>query len=176
MNLGWAWFFLLLATYPWLLGVDLLSDSVATTGVGLFASGAAIIAPCRRLRRWQAVLFSACIGFLFESLRPIPDGSVALLLVLAAIYLTSNRDEIRDLPRMFRGAVAVNALACTGWFLASALAHRQQVPVASLHFVGQWLLHLLAATTLAVLLLVPLASIQNYAMDKAGVPQPDEAA
>lgn len=175
MSLGWAWFFLLLATYPWLLGVDLLSDSIAATGVGLFASGAAIIAPCRRLRRWQAVLFSACVGFLFEALRPIPDGSLALTLVLAAIYLTSNRDDIRDLPRMFRGAVLVNALACTTWFLAASLQHVKQVPPASLHFVGQWLLHLLAATALAVVLLVPLAAAQNFAMDKAGVPQPDEA-
>jgi hypothetical protein len=176
MSLSWAWLFLLLATFPWLLGVDLLSDSIATSGVCLFISGAAIIAPCRRLRRWQAVLFSACVGFLFEALRPIPDGSLALLLVFAAIYLTSHRDAMRDMPRMFWAAVLVNGLACTAWFIAAGLAHLKEVPLLSLHFLGQWLLHLLLATILAVLLLVPLALVQNFAMDKIGVPQPDEAA
>jgi hypothetical protein len=175
MSLSWAWLFLLLATFPWLLGVDLLSDSMAASGVCLFISGAAIVAPCRRLRRWQAVLFSACVGFLFESLRPIPDGSLALLLVLAAIYLTSHRDEIRDMPKMFAAAVLVNCLACTTWFLAAGLAHTKDVPLISLHFLGQWLVHLLLATILAVLLLVPLALVQNFTMDKAGVPQADEA-
>ncbi len=176
MSLGWAWVLVLLATYPWLLGVDLLGDAVATTGIGLCVSGVAIVAPCRRLRRWQAVLFAAAVGFLFEALRPIPDGSLALVLVFAAIYLTSHRDEIRDLPRMFAAAAAVNALACTVWFVAAALPHAQQVPLLSMHFLGQWLLHLLVATTLAVLLLAPLAMTQDFAMDKAGVPQPDEAA
>lgn len=176
MTLSWAWLFLLLATFPWLLGVDLLSDAMAASGVCLFISGAAIIAPCRRLRRWQAVLFSGCVGFLFESLRPIPDGSLALLLVFVAIYLTSHRDEIRDTPKMFGAAVVVNALACSAWFIAAGLAHRKEVPLLSLHFLGQWLLHLLLATILAVLLLVPLTLVQNYAMDRVGVPQPDEAA
>lgn len=176
MSLGWAWVLVLLATYPWLLGVDLLGDAVAATGVGLCVSGVAIVAPCRRLRRWQAVLFAAAVGFLFEALRPIPDGSLALVLVCAAIYLTSHRDEIRDLPRMFAAAALVNALACTAWFVAAALPHAKQVPLLSMHFLGQWLLHLLVATTLAVLLLAPLAMTQDFAMDKAGVPQPDEAA
>ncbi|MEY3830102.1 MAG: hypothetical protein RL636_1803 [Verrucomicrobiota bacterium] len=175
MSLSWAWLFLLLATFPWLLGVDLLSDAMAASGVCLFISGAAIIAPCRRLRRWQAVLFSGCVGFLFESLRPIPDGSVALLLVFVAIYLTSHRDAIRDLPKMFAAAVVVNALACSAWFIAAGLAHTKEVPLVSLHFLGQWLLHLLLATILAVLLLVPLTLVQNFAMDRIGVPQPDEA-
>lgn len=175
MSLSWAWFFLVLATFPWLLGVDLLSDALATSGVCLFVSGAAIIAPCRRLRRWQAVLFSACVGFLFEALRPIPDGSLALLLVGAAIYLTTHRDEIRDMPKMFWAAVLVNGLACTTWFVAAGLAHLKQVPLFSLHFLGQWLVHLLLATIMAVLLLVPLTLVQNFAMDKVGVPQPDEA-
>lgn len=174
MSLSWSWLFLLLATFPWLLGVDLLSDAMATSGVCLFISGAAIIAPCRRLRRWQAVLFSACVGFLFESLRPIPDGSLALLLVLVAIYLTSHRAEIRDMPKMFGAAVLVNGLACTAWFIAAGLAHMKEVPLLSLHFLGQWLLHLLLATILAVLLLVPLTLVQNFAMDKVGVPPPDE--
>ncbi len=175
MSLSWAWFFLVLATFPWLLGVDLLSDAFATSGVCLFVSGAAIIAPCRRLRRWQAVLFAACVGFLFEALRPIPDGSLALLLVGAAIYLTAHRDEIRDMPKMFWAAVLVNGLACTTWFVAAGLAHLKQVPLFSLHFLGQWLVHLLLATIMAVLLLVPLTLVQNFAMDKVGVPQPDEA-
>jgi hypothetical protein len=70
----------------------------------------------------------------------------------------------------------VNGLACTAWFIAAGLAHLKEVPLLSLHFLGQWLLHLLLATILAVLLLVPLALVQNFAMDKIGVPQPDEAA
>ena len=175
MSLSWAWLFLLLATFPWLIGIDLLSDAMATSGVCLFISGAAIIAPCRRLRRWQAVLFSACIGFLFESLRPIPDGSLALLLVLVAIYLTSHRGEIRDMPKMFWAAVLVNGLTCTAWFIAAGLAHTKEVPLLSLHFLGQWLVHLLLAIILAVLLLVPLTLVQNFAMDKVGVPPSDEA-
>ena len=108
-------------------------------------------------------------------MRPIPDGSLALLLVLAAIYLTSHRDEIRDMPKMFWAAVLVNGLACTVWFIAAGLAHLKEVPLLSLHFLGQWLLHLLLATILAVLLLVPLALVQNFAMDKIGVPKPNEA-
>jgi len=176
MSLSWVWLFLLLATYPWLLGVDLLSDSFATSGVTLFASGVALIAPCRRLRRWQAVLFAACVGFLFEALRPIPDGSLALLLVLVAIYLTSHRELLRDTPKMFLAAILVNTLACTGWFFAAGLAHSKQVPLLSLHFLGQWLLHVLLAIILATLLLAPIAVAQNFAMDKAGLPQPDEAA
>jgi len=176
MTLSWAWFILLLATYPWLLGVDLLSDAFASSGISLFISGAVLIAPCRRLRRWQAVLFAGAVGFLFEALRPIPDGSLALLLVLVAIYLTSNRELLRDTPKMFLAAIAVNTLACTGWFVAAGLAHLKQVPLLSTHFLGQWLLHLLLAIILATLLLTPIALAQNFAMDKAGVPQPDEAA
>lgn len=176
MSLSWAWLILLLATYPWLLGVDLLSDTMATSGVTLFISGAALIAPCRRLRRWQAVLFAACVGFLFEALRPIPDGALALLLVLVAVFLTSHRDLLRDTPKMFLAAIAVNTLACTAWFVAAGLAHTKQVPLLSLHFLGQWLLHVLLAIILATLLLAPLAMAQNFAMDKAGLPRPDEAA
>lgn len=175
MSLSWAWFFLLLATYPWLLGVDLLTDSVATTGVGLFIAGAVMIAPCRRLRRWQAVLFAAGIGFLYEALRPIPDGSVAIVLVFGAIFLTSNRAIIRDLPMMLRGALLLNILACTSWFLATAWRYQNQVPLLSLNFLGQWLLHLLAATILALLLFVPIVLVQNFTMDKVGIPQADEA-
>lgn len=175
MSLSWTWFFLLLATYPWLLGVDLLTDACAGTGVALGISGVVIIAPCRRLRRWQAVLFAGCVGFLYEAMRPVPDGSVALVLVVGAIFLTSNRPSIRELPLMFRGAILMNSLACTGWFIASGLRHQAEVPLVSMHFLGQWLLHLMCAAILAVLLLVPIALVQNFTMDKAGVPRADEA-
>ena len=121
MNLSWAWLFLLLATFPWLLGVDLLSDSIAASGVCLFISGAAIIAPCRRLRRWQAVLFSACVGFLFEARRPIPLGTLPFLLAGLSIFLTSNRILLRNTPLVLRGAVLCNTLACTAWFTAAGL-------------------------------------------------------
>ncbi len=174
MSLSWAWFFLLLATYPWLLGVDLLTDASAGAGVGLCISGAVIIAPCQRLRRWQGVLFAASVGFLYEAFRPVPDGSVALVLVVGAIFLTSNRPFIRDLPFMFRGAILMNSLVCTSWFVASALHHQAQIPLLSLHFLGQWLLHLLCAAVLAIFLLVPIAIVQNFTMDKVGVPKADE--
>ena len=76
---------------------------------------------------------------------------------------------------MFGAAVVVNDLGCSAWFIAAGLAHTADVPLLSLHFLGQWLLHLLLATILAVLLLVPLTLVQNFAMDRVGVPQPDEA-
>ena len=65
----WAWFIVLLATLPGLWVADLLTDSLAGTNLVVFISGAAIVAPCRRLKRWQAVIFAACVGFLFVARR-----------------------------------------------------------------------------------------------------------
>ena len=110
--MGWAWLILLLATYPWLLGADLASDTLASSSLVVFVSGTCLIAPSRRLKRWQCVLFAAGLGFLFEARRPIPDGTLALTLVAVAIFLSSNRPLLRSTPRMLQGAAIVNVATC----------------------------------------------------------------
>jgi len=102
MTMGWAWLILLLATYPWLLGADLASDALASSSLVFFVSGACLIAPSRRLKRWQMILFAGCLGFLFEARRPIPDGALALSLVAAAIFLSTQRQHLRNTPGMLR--------------------------------------------------------------------------
>jgi len=164
--MGWAWLFLVLATYPWLLGADLASDVLASSSLVLFISGACLIAPCRRLRRWQCVLFAGCMGFLFEARRPIPDGSVALTLVAAAIFLSSNRPLLRNTPGMLRAAVIVNLLACLSWFVCAAIVS----PGGGVEPYGVRLAQLRAAAVAAAVALMPVALTQNAAMDRLGVP------
>jgi hypothetical protein len=166
----WAWFIVLLATLPCLWLADLGSDVLARHSLVLFISGAALVAPCRRLKRWQAVLFAACVGFLFEARRPIPAGTLAFLLAGVSIFLTSNRLLLRNTPLVLRGAVICNTLACTAWFTASAL-RANAVPAQGLSFfLGQLLLQVGLAAVTALLVFVPLALIQDAAMDRAGVP------
>jgi len=168
--MGWAWLFLVLATYPWLLGADLASDVFASSSLTIFVSGACLIAPSRRLRRWQAVLFADFLGFLFEARRPVPDGSVALALVAAVIFLSSNRQLLRNTPGMLRAAVIVNVLACLCWYLGAAFA----APVAANVPSGQLILQLLVAALVGVIILLPVALTQNAAMDRLGVPPTPE--
>lgn len=164
--MGWAWLILLLATYPWLLGADLASDTLASSSLVFFISGTCLIAPCRRLKRWQAVLFAACLGFLFEARRPIPDGALALSLVAVAIFLSSNRQLTRTTPGMLRAAAIVNAGACLIWFLASSYGS----PASSAEPAGQLLLQLLLAGVVGTIGLIPIALTQNAALDRLGVP------
>lgn len=164
--MGWAWLILLLATYPWLLGADLASDALASSSLVVFVSGACLIAPARRLKRWQCVLFAAGLGFLFEARRPIPDGALALALVAVAIFLSSNRALLRSTPRMLQGAAVVNVGACLTWFVAAAIAADAPADGAFGHLFGQ----LLLAGVVGALGLIPVALTQNAAMDRLGVP------
>jgi len=168
--MGWAWLILVLATYPWLLGADLASDALASSSLVFFITGTCLIAPCRRLRRWQAVLFAACLGFLFEARRPIPDGIVAFALVAVAIFLSSNRQHLRTTPGMLRAAAAINIIACLVWFVAAAYA----APVAGADLAWQLILQLLIAGFVGTVGLIPIALTQNAAMDRFGVPPAPE--
>ena len=170
MTMGWAWLILALATYPWLLGADLASDVFASSSLTLFVSGACLIAPSRRLRRWQAVLFAAFLGFLFEARRPVPDGTVALVLVASVIFLSSNRQLLRNTPGMLRAAVIVNVFACLFWYLGAAFL----APVVAVDPFGQFCLQMLVAGLLGVVVLLPVALTQNAAMDRLGVPPAPE--
>lgn len=168
--MGWAWLITLLATYPWLLGADLAGDAFAPSSLAVFLSGAALIAPCRRLKRWQCVLFAASVGFLFEARRPIPDGALALALVAGAIFLSSNRALLRSTPRMLQGAVIVNVAACLVWYLAAAAGAEAPGAAAS----GQLFLQLVLSGVVGAAGLIPLALTQNAAMDRLGVPPAPE--
>lgn len=168
--MAWAWFILLLATLPCLWMADLLSDALSGHNLVLFISGVAIVAPCRRLKRWQAVLFAACVGFLFEARRPIPSGTLPFLLAGVSIFLTSNRMLLRNTPMVLRGAVICNTLGCTAWFTSAGLR-------AGALARGEWsdallplLLQVGLAAVVAVLVFIPLALIQDAAMDRVGLP------
>ena len=168
--MGWAWLILLLATYPWLLGADLASDTLASSSLVFFISGTCLITPCRRLKRWQAVLFGTCLGFLFEARRPIPDGVLALSLVAVSIFLSSNRHLMRNTPGMLRAAGIVNVGSCLIWFIASSYGS----PVPAGDLTGQLLLQLLLAGVVGTFGLIPIALTQNAAMDRLGVPPAPE--
>lgn len=147
-------------------GADLASDALASSSLVVFVSGACLIAPARRLKRWQCVLFAAGLGFLFEARRPIPDGALALALVAVAIFLSSNRALLRSTPRMLQGAAVVNVGACLTWFVAAAIAADAPADGAFGHLFGQ----LLLAGVVGALGLIPVALTQNAAMDRLGVP------
>lgn len=168
--MGWSWLILLLATYPWLLGADLAADTLASSSLAVFVSGACLVAPCRRLRRWQGVLFAAALGFLFEARRPIPDGALALTLVAVAIFLSSNRALLRSTPRMLQVATLVNVGACLVWYAGAAFASG----ASSDGIFGHLFVQLLLAGVVGAVGLVPIALTQNAAMDRLGVPPAPE--
>ena len=172
--MGWAWLILLLATYPWLFAADLASDFTASSGLVIFISGACIVAPCRRLRRWQSVPFAACVGFLFEARRPIPDGALALFLAGAAIFLTSDKQVIRNTPRMLRAAAASNAAACLIWFTFAAGAAGQLGGAKFFSFIPQLIIPVVLAAVTGVVIYIPVSLVQNAAMDRMGIPPASE--
>jgi len=163
--MGWAWLILLLATYPWLLGADLVGDVISSSALVCFITGACLIAPCQRLPRWQCVLFAAGAGFLFEARRPIPDGLLALSLVAAAIFLSSNRPMLRSFPRALQAAAIVNGGACLCWLAGVAYGSPGDIDGLSGHAVTQFAFALL----LGFLALAPVAATQHAVMNRLGV-------
>jgi hypothetical protein len=168
--MGWAWLIMLLATYPWLLGADLASDVLARGGFVVFISGVCIVAPCRRLRPIQAIPFAACVGFLFEARRPIPDGVLAFTLVAISIFLTANKPLLRNAPGLLRGAIISNTLACTAWAAATALVLSTTEAPSSNSTLTHFALQVALAALIGAALYIPISLVQNYAMDRIGVP------
>jgi len=168
MSILWTWFFLILATYPWLFVADLVSSTLASSGLNYFITGAALIAPCRRLKRWQAVLFAGCVGFMFEAYRPIPNGTVAISLVMLAILLGNYRSYLRTNLGMIQAAVVVNAVAAIIWFTASA--YLCEAPTDIYNSIYQGAIQGTLSGLLGLVIIMPLATTQNWIMDLMGVP------
>lgn len=170
MTLTWAWLILFLATYPWLIAADLLGSTLSSWNLVFYLSGLVIVTPCRRLRRWQAILFSATIGFTFESFRPIPQGTLAFLLVFLAIIISSFPELFRDRARLRQAAVLTNTVSCLVWYLAIAFTMREQISESLWSFLYNLTPQLLLAATLAFLFFNPLSVYQNRMMDKLRIP------
>ena len=168
MSIPWAWFFLILATYPWLFVADLLSSTLAGTGLSYFITGATLIAPCRRLKRWQAVLFAGCVGFMFEAYRPIPSGTVAISLITIALLLGNYRSHLRTTLATVQAATLVNGLAALIWFSAAAHASDAQSDVYNLIY--QATIQATVSGLMGLLVIIPLSTTQNWIMDSIGVP------
>jgi hypothetical protein len=168
MSIPWAWFFLILATYPWLLAADLLSSTLATTNLCYFVTGAALVAPCRRLKRWQAVLFAGCIGFIFETYRPIPSGTVAISLIFIAIILGNYRSHLRSNLAIVQAATAVNALVGVIWFSVSAYHFEVRADAYSLIYEG--IVQTTISGLMGLVLVIPISTTQNWVLDIIGVP------
>jgi hypothetical protein len=168
MSIPWAWFFLILATYPWLFVSDLISSTLASTGLNYFITGAALIAPCRRLKRWQAVLFAGCVGFMFEAYRPIPNGTVAISLVTLAILLGNYRSYLRTNLGMVQAAVVINANAAIIWFTAAAYQSEANTDI--YNAIYEAAIQGTLSGLMGLIIIMPLATTQNWIMDLIGVP------
>jgi hypothetical protein len=168
MSIPWAWFFLILATYPWLFVADLLSSTLASSGLNYFITGAALIAPCRRLKRWQAVLFAGCIGFMFEAYRPIPNGSVAISLIFIAIVLGNYRTYLRTTLATTQAAAVVNATVALIWFSAAAYTSEAQSDI--YNSIYQAAIQATLSGLMGLIVIIPISTTQNWIMDLIGVP------
>ena len=163
MSIPWAWFFQILATYPWLFVADILSSTLANSGLNYFITGATLIAPCRRLKRWQAVLFAGCVGFMFEAYRPIPNGTVAISLIAIAIFLGNYRTYLRTTLATAQAAILVNAVVSILWFSAAAYNSEAQSDI--YNSVYQATIQATLSGIMGLLVIIPLSTTQNWVMD-----------
>ncbi len=174
--MNWSWFLLLLATYPWLLVSDLVSDAMADTGLVCFLAGAAVVAPARRFGRGPAALFALCVGFMSEARRPLPDGALAFGLAFAALALCGPQKLLRRPAAVWLAAVALNALATLLWFTLGGFgAAEEGVPVAVGAGLWRGALQVLVAAGVAAGVAPFMLRAQESLMDRLGVPEVREA-
>lgn len=171
-----SWFLLLLATYPWLLVSDLVSDVMVDTGLACFLTGAAVIAPARRLGRGPAALFALCVGFMFEARRPIADGWLAFALAFAALSICGPQRLLRRPAAIWMAAIGLNGAAAAVWFTLGgfrAAAEGSHVSIVN----GVWfgMLQVMVAAACAAVAAPFMLRAQESLMDRLGVPEVREA-
>lgn len=174
--MNWSWFLLLLATYPWLLVSDLVSDAMVDTGLVCFLAGAAVIAPARRFGRGPAALFALCVGFMFEARRPLPDGWLAFALAFAALAICGPQRLLRRPVAVWLAAIALNAAASALWFLLgglSAASEGLRVGPGGAAWTG--FLQVTVAAACAAVVAPFMHRAQESLMDRLGVPEAREA-
>lgn len=174
--MNWSWFLLLLATYPWLLVSDLVSDVMADTGLVCFLTGAAVVAPARRLGRGPAALFALCVGFMFEARRPIADGWLAFALAFAALSICGPQRLLRRPAAVWMAAIVLNAAATATWFALGAWRAAAEGSRMSLAL-GVWIgiLQVMVAAACAAVAAPLMFRAQETLMDRLGVPEAREA-
>ncbi|MFM9001617.1 MAG: hypothetical protein ACKORB_08350 [Opitutia bacterium] len=174
--MGWSWFLLLLATFPWLLASDLISDSLADSGLVCFLSGAAIVAPARRFGRGPAVFFALCIGFLFEARRPVMDGWLAFALAFSALAICGPQRLLRRPTAVWIAAIVVNAGATLIWLVSGAYAASLEGARTDLGLaLWRGALQLMVAAGAAAAFSPFMLRAQESLMDRMGVPEAREA-
>lgn len=166
-----GWLIALAASYPWLLAGDLIGDALAGWNLLVFVPGLLLATPLLRLRPWQALLFAACLGFAYESRRPLPPGSAAFVLMAVAAVLQANRHLLRR-RRAALVAAGANLLACILILPLAALDHPVEGWVA-----WTWALPVQAAIAgLLGAALHPWAgALQSRWLDRAGFPEVADA-
>ncbi|MGA0134526.1 MAG: hypothetical protein ACO3ND_09255 [Opitutales bacterium] len=173
--MNWSWLLLLLATYPWLVASDLITDTLSDSGLVCFLAAAAMVAPSRRLGRGAAAIFALCIGFMFESRRPLPDGSVAFPLAFAAIALSGPQTLMRRPAQVWIGAIILNALATLVWVVAAGShAWYSGHPLPAGHLVWRGLLQVTVSAAAAALLAPFMLRAQESIMNRLGIPEARE--
>lgn len=171
-----SWFLLLLATYPWLLVSDLVSDVMVDTGLVCFLTGAAIIAPARRLGRGPAALFALCLGLMFEARRPIPDGWLAFALAFAALAICGPQRLLRRPAAIWMAAIVLNAAATAVWFLLGGfMAASEGSRVSVINGIWFGMLQVTVAAACAAVAGPFMLRAQESLMDRLGVPEAREA-
>ncbi|MFM2132133.1 MAG: hypothetical protein ACO268_03320 [Opitutales bacterium] len=174
--MNWSWFLILLATYPWLLASDLISDAMADTGLVCFLSGAAIVAPARRFGRGQAALFALCVGFMFEARRPLADGWIAFPLAFAALAICGPQGLLRRPAAVWFAAIGLNVAATAVWLIiggAGVLSLGTPVDYPSAIWRGA--VQTLVAAGAAAIFAPFMLRAQESLMDRLGVPEAREA-